>query len=704
MKSPQEVSAFADGVPTVSLKNLAVDRRQFLGYAVGVGATIGFGGSVFAQGQATNAEDNRLPDGTQHVSWEQPLTFSRTYYVDNGSAAADDNGPGSSDRPFRTIGKAAQVLQPGERVVIASGTYREWVRPERGGTGADKMISYEAAPGGKVYIKGSEVLKDGWTQDPANVFRRPGGPNGAPAAPAAPPPAASWGYQFTGAMFPDAYNPFALASVAGDRAWLDTKVTDMGPYFRRRGLVFADGIPLEPVEQQRELASPTLFRPPAPGTPQPPNGLPPRARGGPLMQEIGGTENGRFWPDANGQSVHIRLPNGTPAEHSIEITTREQVFAPVNHGLGYIRVKGLTIQHAGNGFPLPQRGAMLDVMGGNHWIIEDNTIEWANAIGLEIGGRGGGAQQPPQGHIIRRNTIRYCGIEGIAGMGTRDVLVEDNLLEWCGWADAEREWESAAVKFHSAQNMLFRRNVIRHIRHANAVWFDSGNVNCRLTGNVFADIVSVSAAVHMEVNRQQDQIDNNIIWDVRNAEPGTPGQRGCAGSGIFVNASDKVTIAQNLIGRCDNSGIFMIIRPDRAGTGSASENKVYNNIFTKCDRSAIVFLNAHNEADGNLFADMPYQFLGFFTGESKQFMTLAAWRETHGWDKNSAIAEIHIDFDPDRLELTITGKQPLPRVSTFNHIEGDMFGKGSGERRFPGPLANPGARSVWKIDPRAGIS
>ena len=694
MKSPQEVSACANGAPTKSLKKSSVDRRQFVGYAAGLGALIRFGGSVFAQGQATNA-GNRLPDGTEQVSWEQPLTFSRTYYVDNGSARADDNGPGSSDRPFRTIGKAAEVLQPGERVVIASGTYREWVRPARGGDGADKMISYEAAPGAKVYIKGSEALKEGWTQDAINVFRRPGAPD-------APPPVPSWGYQFTGAMFPDAYNPFALASVAGDRAWLDTKAVDMGPYFRRRGLVFADGKPLEPVELQRELGSPALFRPPPPGTPQSPNGLPPRARGGPIMQEIGGTEDARFWPDANGQSVHVRLSNGTPADHVIEITTREQVFAPVNRGLGYIRVKGLTIQHAGNGFPLPQRGAMLDVMGGHHWIIEDNTIEWANAIGVEIGGSGG--QQPTQGHIIRRNTIRYCGIEGIAGIGTRDVLVEDNLFEWCGWANAEREWESAAVKFHQAQNMLLRRNVIRHIRHANAVWFDSGNVNCRLSSNVFADVVSVSSAVHMEVNLQQNQIDNNIIWDVRNAEPGTPGQRGCAGSGIFVNATDKVIIAQNLIGRCDNSGIFMIIRPDRANTGGASGNKVYNNIFTKCDRSAIVFLNPHNESDGNLFTDIPYQFLGFFTGDSKHFMTLAAWRETHGWDKNSAVAEMHIDLDPDRLELTIICKEPIPRLSTFNHIEGDMFGKGSGERRFPGPLVNPTAKSVWNIDPRTGIA
>ena len=144
------------------------------------------------------------------------------------------------------------MLQPGERVVIASGTYREWVRPERGGTGADKMISYEAAPGAKVYVKGSDILKDGWTLDPVLPVRHAGAPGSTPAAS----PAPTWGYRFTGAMFPDAYNPFALASVAGDRAWLDTRSVDMGPYFRRRALVFVDGKPLEPVELQRELETP----------------------------------------------------------------------------------------------------------------------------------------------------------------------------------------------------------------------------------------------------------------------------------------------------------------------------------------------------------------------------------------------------------------------------------------------------------------
>jgi hypothetical protein len=681
-----------------------LDRRRFLQYMAAAGAVAGWGGRAFAQGDTAASANLRLPDGTPLPLWEQALTFSKTYYVDNQSSKADDNGPGTSARPFRTIGKAAKVLQPGERVVIASGTYRECVRPERGGTGPTQMISYEAAPGARVFIKGSEVVKDGWTQDPAIAFRRPAA--GANANPATPPPPAppTWGYQFTGAMFPDAYNPFALASVAGDRAWLDTKAVDMGPYFRRRGLVFMDGKPLEPVELQRELVSPKLYTPPPPGTPQPLTGLPPRARGGPIMQEIGGTEDGRFWTDANGQSIHVRLPNGTPAGHTIEITIREQVFAPLNRGLGYIRLKGLTFQHAGNGFPLPQRGAMVDVQGGTHWIIEDNTFEWANAIGLEIGGGGFGGQQPPTAHIIRGNTMRYCGVEGVAGMGTRDVLIENNLIEWCGWADAEREWESAGAKFHSAQNMLFRRNVVRHMRHANGIWLDSGNRNCRIAGNVFADTVSVSAAIHMEMNRQPNQIDNNIIWDVRNAEPGTPGQRGCAGSGIFINASDQITIAQNLIGRVDNSGIFAIIRPDRAGSGMATDNNISNNIFTRCGKSAIVFLNQKNQADGNVYAGMPADFLGFFTGDTKQFIDLAAWREAHGWDRNGAQSDMQIDFNADTLELTMSSTSPLPKVNAVNQITEDIFGHTAGATRTPGPLADPAAKTVRKIDPRSTVS
>ncbi|MFP5226940.1 MAG: right-handed parallel beta-helix repeat-containing protein [Acidobacteriota bacterium] len=688
-----------------------MDRRHFLQYAAGVGAMVSLGRSAFGLSEndaATAAAeldsnaasaDSRLPDGTEYVSWEKPLRFSKTYYVDTNAASADDNGPGSQSHPFRTINKAAQVLQPGERVVIASGTYRECVRPARGGTDADHMISYEAAPGAKVFVKGSEVLNDGWQQESIPLgFRGFGGQSAQPQK-----EVTAWRHELTGAMFPDAYQPFALASVAGNWEWLDPRAVDMGPYFRRRGLVFVDGKPLEPVEQLRELAMPHLQPEPVFTTPPAPqNGLPPRRRPGPLMQEIGGSPDARFWIENSGTAIHIRLDSGAPADHTIEITTRGQAFVPSQKGLAFIRIKGITFQHAGNAYPFPQYG-LVSTVGGNHWIIEDNTIEWANGMGLDIGTDGDSGFTPHAGtsQIVRRNTIRYCGVEGIGGMGTVDTAIEDNLVEWCGWADAERGWEAAGAKFHFGRNLLFRRNVVRHIRHANGVWLDSGNANCRITRNVFADILTVSAAVHMEMNTAQNQIDNNIIWNVRNAEPGTPGQRGCAGSGIFINASDKLIIAQNLIDRCANSGIFAITRPDRARSGTASENSVDNNIFADCGKSAIVFLNQNNQADGNLYVGMPHDFLGFFTGDSKQWLDLPAWRDTHGWDKNSALSEAQIDFDPDRLELTVSSNQPYPKVNAFDHIYTDILGEATGATRAPGPLADPNARHTWHIDPRA---
>jgi hypothetical protein len=693
-----------------SLGGRRVDRRRFLQYAGGVMATISLGGRAFAEGQrdgATHADqpdhspaptDLRLPDGTQYLSWEQPLKFSKTYYVDNHSARADDEGPGTRARPFRTISKAAQVLQPGERVLIASGTYRECVRPLRGGSSPAQMISYEAAPGAKVIIKGSEILREGWQQESV-AARRFGARRQAGQADEV----TAWRHDLTGAMFPDAYNPFALASAPGDREWLDTRAVDMGPYFRRRGLVFVDGKPLEPVEQRRELASAQLPGPPPPGQSVPQSGLPPRTRGGQIMQEIGGSPDSRFWVENSGQAITIRLPEGTPAEHLIEITTREQAFVPSKRALAFIRVKGITFQHAGNGYPIPQRG-LVSTNGGNHWIIEDNTIEWANGVGLDIANGDWNAAPTPQAgvsHIIRRNNIRYCGVEGIGGMGTQDTLIEDNLLEWCGWADAERAWEAAAAKFHRAHNLIFRHNVVRHIRHANGIWLDSGNANCRISSNVFADVLTVSAAIHMEMNLQPNQIDNNIVWDVRNAEPGTPGQRGCAGSGVFINASDHLIIAQNLIGRCDNSGVFAITRPDRARSGTAQENQIANNIFANCGKSAIVFLSQNNEADGNLYVSMPTEFLGFFTAESKQWMDLAQWRDSHGWDKHGSVGDMQIDFDPDRLQLTISSRHPLPKLTLVHHIDRDMLDHVSGENRVPGPIADPGAQRVWQIDPRA---
>ena len=98
-----------------------------------------------------------------------------------------------------------------------------------------------------------------------------------------------------------------------------------------------------------------------------------------------GESDNTYWVEANGQKVHIRLPgDADPRDHVIEVTNREQCFAPKVPFLSYIKVKGLTLAHAATGAPVPQRGA-LSCYRGHHWIIEDCVIDWANGVGIDCG-------------------------------------------------------------------------------------------------------------------------------------------------------------------------------------------------------------------------------------------------------------------------------------------------------------------------------
>ena len=90
--------------------------------------------------------------------------------------------------------------------------------------------------------------------------------------------------------------------------------------------------------------------------------------------------------------------------------------------------------------------------------------------------------------------------------------------------------------------------------------------------------------------------------------------------------------------------------------------------------------------------------------QSPLAVDLAAWRQEHGWDKNSAQADMQIDFNPDTLELTMSGTSRLSKVNAVNQITDDILGHAAGATRTPGPLADPGAKTVRKIDPRSTVS
>ena len=84
----------------------------------------------------------------------------------DGSDIAD----GSEGRPLRTISRAAGHAQPGDTVIVHGGEFREWVRPARGGLSDQRRITYQAAPGEHVVVKGSERVA-GWEPEGGTVWR-----------------------------------------------------------------------------------------------------------------------------------------------------------------------------------------------------------------------------------------------------------------------------------------------------------------------------------------------------------------------------------------------------------------------------------------------------------------------------------------------------------------------------------------------------
>ena len=86
------------------------------------------------------------------------------------AVTGDDHGPGTAARPFRTIGRGAAEAQPGDQVIVHGGTYREWVKPPRGGTSEERRITYRAGAGEQVFVKGSERIVD-WQAQGGGVWR-----------------------------------------------------------------------------------------------------------------------------------------------------------------------------------------------------------------------------------------------------------------------------------------------------------------------------------------------------------------------------------------------------------------------------------------------------------------------------------------------------------------------------------------------------
>ncbi|MFW6065325.1 MAG: right-handed parallel beta-helix repeat-containing protein, partial [Planctomycetota bacterium] len=386
-----------------------------------------------------------------------------------------------------------------------------------------------------------------------------------------------------------------------------------------------------------------------------------------------------------GLRVFMRLQDRTDADEAeFEITVREQCFTPRQPGLSYIRVSGFHFAHAANPVPWPQRG-MLSARKGDHWIVEDCTFRYANALAIDVGRQDhwGHLERPHGRHIIRRNVVSDCGTGGLAADKNNDgMLVEHNTFERIGGLDIERVLECAAIKCHGARSVLVRNNVFRDIHHASGVWMDVNNENCRITGNVFANVTTMLGAAYYEMTHEHNSIDNNIFWgihdgDIRGGEKPDYVRHG--GVAADSDGSEKIIVANNLFARVhDNHAVSMHLQQSGrrvhgetgARTGLGRKHRVVNNVFHECRRCILFEHVDDNLADGNLYPLRTHRYaVTIPRPEPVTRLNLESWQEYFDQGHGSTLARLRAEFNIQTLELSFSLDGDPPETVAVDELE-----------------------------------
>jgi len=399
----------------------------------------------------------------------EQIDYTKTYHVAISAPWASDTNPGTAEKPFQTISRAAEVLLPGERVLIHAGTYREWVKPPRGGSGPDKPITYAAAPGELVQVKGSERITT-WKDQGEGIWRA----------------------EVPNAMFGN-YNPYALK--------VSAKFQTHGQW-HHRGDVYLEGEALSEVQTPDEVKTAPMkwycqadnetteilanFGKVDPNT---------------ALAEINVRES-VFMPEMIGLS-HITV-DGLHLMHSAENWQPPWIHPAI-----------------------PLQKGLISPKGGTHWVIQNCRITNARCVGICLGIAPDRDTRDVNNwgyHIVRNNIVERCGQAGIAGeRGPSFSLIAHNLVQDI---NDRREFggdEIAGIKFHMSIDTEIRGNLIRRVQRDKphsastrisdgggyGIWIDWSNQGTRISGNII--YATESNNIFLEMNHGPILVDNNIL-------------------------------------------------------------------------------------------------------------------------------------------------------------------------------------------------
>ena len=403
---------------------------------------------------------------TLTTSW----AAAREYHV---SPAGDDGNDGTVQQPLKTISASARLAQPGDVVTIHAGVYRERVTPPRGGTSDQKRITYQAAAGEKVVIKGSEVVK-GWQKDKHDT----------------------WKVRIANNFFGD-FNPYSDL-INGD--WFNAKGRE-----HHTGAVYLNGHWLTEAAKLDEVNHP--------------------ANDTPLWFGQVDEEHTTIWAQFKGID---------PNKAEVEINVRQAVFYPDKPGVNYVTVRGLTMMHAATPWapPTAEQIGLIGTHWSKGWIIENNDIRYSTCVGITLGKYGdqwdntsantaegyvktieralenGWSKENIGHHIVRDNHIAHCEQAGIVGsLGAIFSRITGNDIHVIHLRRLFTGAEMGGIKIHAAIDMEISRNHI--YRTTRGIWLDWMAQGARVTRNLLHDNDGAQD-LFFEVNHGPFMVDNNI--------------------------------------------------------------------------------------------------------------------------------------------------------------------------------------------------
>lgn len=411
----------------------------------------------------------------------------------------DDNAKGLKDCPFQTIQRAAKIAKPGDVVTVHEGEYREWVSPVTGGTSDVMRITYQAAAGEKVVIKGSEIVTD-WEKVDGSV----------------------WKTVIDNDFFGE-YNPYTY-ELYGD--WfidpMDWRVHTGDVYLNGRSFYEAPSI--------EEVKSPVIRK----------DGFnPPWTK---RRERILHPENTIYqWyaeVDEYNTTIYANFHEFDPTKEKVEINVRKACFYPKTTGCNFITVRGFEMAQAASPWtpPTADQPGLLGVNWSKGWIIEDNIIHDAKCSGISIGKeastgnndctykrRKPGYQYQMEAvfkafnigwnkdtigsHVIRRNTIYDCGQNGIVGhLGCIFSEIYDNHIYNIAVKHEYYGYEIAGIKLHTAIDVQIYNNCFHDTTLG--IWLDWQAQGARVSKNLF---YHNDRDLFIEVTHGPHLVDNNIF-------------------------------------------------------------------------------------------------------------------------------------------------------------------------------------------------